>query len=81
MTGFGVVAATGMKEIKSDQNTMWAFRKFFVSFGLPKMIAVDTDGLLLECLIRLSKRLCQSHYMQLQGATKNQLEIDGFIGI
>ena len=58
MTGFGLAAATGMKEITSDQNTIWAFGNLSVPFGLPKMIAVDADGLFLEFLIRLPKSSC-----------------------
>ena len=55
MIGFGISAATGMKEITSDQAVRWAFGNFFVPFGLPKMIVVDADGLFLECSRRLSK--------------------------
>ena len=43
MTGFGIVADTGMKETTSDQAVLWAFGNFFVSFGIPKMIVVDED--------------------------------------
>ena len=45
MTGFGIAPANGMKEITSDQAARWDFGNFFVSFGLPKMIVVDADGL------------------------------------
>ena len=44
MTGFGIGAATGMKEITSDQAARWDFGNFFVPFGLPKTIVVDADG-------------------------------------
>ena len=45
MTEFGLGAATGLKEITSDQAARWDFGKFFVPFGLPRMIIVDADGL------------------------------------
>ena len=45
MKGFGIAAATGMKEITSDQAARWDFGNFFVPFGIPKMIVVDADGL------------------------------------
>ena len=45
MTGFGLAAATGMKKIESHQAARWAFVKFFATFGLPKIIVVDADGL------------------------------------
>ena len=47
MTGFGLAAATGMKEVTSDQAAQWSFRNFFVPFGLPKFIVVDADGIFL----------------------------------
>ena len=56
MTGFGLGAAIGIDEITSDQAARWAFGNFFVSFGLPKMIAVDADRLFMEYSRRLSKR-------------------------
>ena len=34
-----------MKEITSDQAARWAFGNFFVLFGLPKIIVVDSDGI------------------------------------
>ena len=55
MTLFGLVAATGLKEITSYQATRWRFGNFFISFGLPKIIVVDTDGHFLEFSGRLSK--------------------------
>ena len=45
MTGFGIGASKGLKEITSDQAAQWAFGNFFVPFGLPKMIVLDSDGL------------------------------------
>ena len=44
MTVFGLGAATGMKEITSEQVARWTFENFFVTFRLPKMIVVDVDG-------------------------------------
>ena len=45
MAGFGLGASIGMKEIISDQAARWSFGNFFVTFGLPKIIVVDSDGL------------------------------------
>ena len=45
MTGFGIGAATGLKEITSDQAARWAFGNFFVPFGIPEMIFVDIYGI------------------------------------
>ena len=45
MTGFWISAATGMKNITSDQAEQLDFGSFFVPFGLPKMIVVDVDGI------------------------------------
>ena len=45
MTGFGLAAATGMKEVTSDQATQWDFGNFFVPFGIPKIIVVNADEL------------------------------------
>ena len=47
ITVFWISAATGMKEITSDQTARWAFGNFFVLFGLPKIIVVDSDGIFL----------------------------------
>ena len=44
MTAFGLGAANGLKEIKSDQASRWDFGNFFVPFGLPKMIVVNASG-------------------------------------
>ena len=55
MTGFGLVASIGMKEIISDQAARWAFGNFFVAFGPPKIIVVDADGLFLICSKKLSR--------------------------
>ena len=48
MKGFGVGAATVLKEITSGQAGEWAFGKCFVTFGIPKMIVVDADALFAE---------------------------------
>ena len=40
MTVFGISTANRMKEIKSYQAARWYFWKFFVLFGLPKIIVV-----------------------------------------
>ena len=45
MIGFGRSAASRLKEITSDQDKRWDFRNFFVPFGLPKTIVVDSDEL------------------------------------
>ena len=45
MTGFGLGAASGLKEISPDQFSQWDFGNFFVPFGLPKIIVMDVDGL------------------------------------
>ena len=45
MTGFGIVAASGLKEITSEKIAPWDFGNFFVPFGIPKMIVVDAYGL------------------------------------
>ena len=45
MIEFCIGAASGPKEIISDQVIRWDFGEFFVPFELPKMIVVDTDGL------------------------------------
>ena len=45
MTLFGIGAAIGIKEITSDQAARWSFGNFFVPFGIPKIIVVDSDGL------------------------------------
>ena len=46
MTGFGLGADIGLKEITPDQAARWDFGNFFLPFGLPKLIDVDADGLL-----------------------------------
>ena len=56
MTGFGIGEDIVMKEIAPDQVAWWDFGNFFFSFGLPKIIVVDADGLFLEFSRRLSKR-------------------------
>ena len=45
MTGFGIIAVTGINEITSDQVAQWVFVDFFVPLGVPKMIVVDADRL------------------------------------
>ena len=45
MTGFWLGAAIGLKEITSDQAAQWYFGNFFVTFRIPNMIVVDSDGL------------------------------------
>ena len=45
MTGFEIGAAIGLKKITSDQSARWDFRSFYIPFGIPKIIVVDTDGL------------------------------------
>ena len=45
MTEFGIVSATGMKEITPDQAVQWAFGNFFAPFGISKIIVVNADGL------------------------------------
>ena len=52
---------------------MIVFGSFFVPFGLPKIIIVDTDVLFLECAGRPSNKTYQFHYMKLQGVTTRQL--------
>ena len=42
MVGFGIGAAIGLKEITSYQATQWGFGNFFVPYGIPKIIVVDT---------------------------------------
>ena len=44
MTGFGLGSAIGLKEITSDQAARWAFVKFFIPFGILRMIVVDANG-------------------------------------
>ena len=44
MTGFGIGADIGSKEITSDQTARWACGNLFVPFGIPKIIVVGTDG-------------------------------------
>ena len=53
MKRFGIGAASGMKEIISYQVARWAFGKFFVPFGIPKMIVVDSGRFFLECSRKL----------------------------
>ena len=55
MTVFGLGAASGLKQITSDQPARWAFGNFFVPFGFPEMIVVDADGL----FAGMSKRMFQ----------------------
>ena len=43
ITGFGIVAATGLKKITSDQAAQWNFGNFFVPIWLPQIIVVDAD--------------------------------------
>ena len=43
MKVFAIGADIGLIEITSYQDTQWAFGNFFVTFGPPKMIAVDAD--------------------------------------
>ena len=45
MTGFGIGASIELKKITSDQSIRWNFGNFFVTFGLPKIIVVDADGI------------------------------------
>ena len=45
MKGFGIGASSVMKKITSDQVARWDFGNFFVTFGLPKIIVVNADGL------------------------------------
>ena len=56
MKGFGIGAATVLKEITPYQAAQWAFGKFFVTFGIPKMIFVDADALFLKISGIISKR-------------------------
>ena len=42
---FGLGAASGLKEIISDQVARWDFGNLFVPFGTPKIIGIDADGL------------------------------------
>ena len=44
MTVFRPVSASGLKGIISDQIARWDFGNLFVLFGIPKIIAVDSDG-------------------------------------
>ena len=50
---FGTGAASGLKEIKSEQVTQWYFGNFLFAFGIPEMIVVDA-GDLFSCM---SKKL------------------------
>ena len=45
MTEFGLISASGLKEIKSNQVSRWNFVNFFVPFGIPKIVLVDADGI------------------------------------
>ena len=53
MPGFGLGEASVLKKITSDQVTQWDFRKFFVPYGLPKMIVSDVNEFLLGCSRKL----------------------------
>ena len=46
MAGFGLGSPIGLKEIIPDQAEKWDFGNFFLLFGIPKMIIVDSDGIL-----------------------------------
>ena len=56
MTVFGIVSVSVLKEIKSDKVARCSFGNFFVPFGIPKIMVVDSDGLFLEFPGRISRR-------------------------
>ena len=48
MTGFGLGAAIGLKEITLDQAAQWDFGNFFVPFYITNIIVLDAVGLFSE---------------------------------
>ena len=48
MTVFRLGLSSGLKEITSYQITRWDFGNLFFTFGLPKMVVVDADGIFLK---------------------------------
>ena len=45
ITGFGIVSDIVINQITSDQVARRSFGNFFVTFGIPKMIVVNLDGM------------------------------------
>ena len=56
MTGFGLGAVTGMKEVTPYQAVRWDFENFLVPFGILEMIVVDADDFFLGCSRIISSR-------------------------
>ena len=56
MTWFDLVKYIVLKYITSEQVAWWDFGKFFVPFGIPKIIVVDVDGFFSGVLRNISRR-------------------------
>ena len=56
MTGFGLGAAIGLKEITSDQAVRWAVGVFSVPIGLQKLLLWTQIDFFLECSRRISNK-------------------------